>query len=46
MDSKLQLISKYGDGSDFYFIIKVKSQNPKKKTSTPSTQTPLGSTTD
>jgi PAS domain S-box-containing protein len=46
MDSKLQLISKYGDGSDFYFIIKVKKSNPKKKASTPSTQTPLGNTTD
>jgi hypothetical protein len=31
MDSKLQLISKYGDGSDFYFIIKVKSQILKKR---------------
>ena len=39
MDSKLQLISKYGDGSDFYFIIKVKKSNPKKKTSIPSSQT-------
>jgi hypothetical protein len=44
MDSKLQLISKYGDGSDFYFIIKVKSRILKKKASTPSTQTPLGTT--
>lgn len=46
MDSKLQLISKYGDGSDFYFIIKVKKSNHKKKASTPSTQTLLGSTMD
>jgi hypothetical protein len=46
MDSKLQLISKYGDGSDFYFIIKVKSRILKKKASTPSTQTLLGNTTD
>ena len=46
MDSKLQLISKYGDGSDFYFIIKVKKSNPKKKISTPSTQTLVGSAMD
>lgn len=46
MDSKLQLISKYGDGSDFYFIIKVKKSNPKKKISIPSTQTPQANTTD
>jgi hypothetical protein len=45
MDSKLQLISKYGDGSDFYFIIKLK-RILKKKASTPSTQTLLGNTTD
>ena len=30
MNSKLQLISKYGDGSDFFFIIKVKKSNRKK----------------
>ena len=30
MDSKLQLISKYGDGSDFFFIINVKKSNHKK----------------
>ena len=46
MDSKLQLISKYGDGSDFYFIIKVKKSNPKKKISIPSTQTPQVNTTN
>ena len=27
MDSKLELISKYGDGSDFYFIVKFKKTN-------------------
>jgi CheY-like chemotaxis protein len=30
MDSKLQLISKYGDGSDFFFVIKFKKANHKK----------------
>nr|WP_314896113.1 PAS domain S-box protein [uncultured Flavobacterium sp.] len=30
MDSKLQLISKYGDGSDFFFDIKFKKTNHKK----------------
>lgn len=30
MDSKLQLISKYGDGSNFFFVIKVKKANHKK----------------
>ncbi len=46
MDSKLELISKYGDGSDFYFIIKVKKSNPKKKTSIPSSQTSQVNTMD
>ncbi|MFV8342688.1 PAS domain S-box protein [Flavobacterium sp. XS2P39] len=27
MDSKLELISKYGDGSDFFFVIKFKKSN-------------------
>ncbi|SFF11570.1 PAS domain S-box protein [Flavobacterium xueshanense] len=27
MDSKVELISKYGDGSDFYFIVKFKKTN-------------------
>jgi PAS domain S-box-containing protein len=31
MDSKLQLISKYGDGSDFFFEIKCKKFNRSKK---------------
>ncbi|MFV8372301.1 PAS domain S-box protein [Flavobacterium sp. LB2P74] len=30
MESKLQLISKYGDGSDFFFVIKFKKANHKK----------------
>ena len=30
MDSKLQLISKYGDGSDFFFEIKFKKSKRKK----------------
>ncbi|MFH6971577.1 PAS domain S-box protein [Flavobacterium petrolei] len=30
MDSKLQLISKHGDGSDFYFVVKFKKTNHKK----------------
>ncbi|OAB27344.1 hypothetical protein FBFR_11520 [Flavobacterium fryxellicola] len=30
MDSKLQLISKYGDGSDFFFVIKFKKAKHKK----------------
>ncbi|MDI6032929.1 PAS domain S-box protein [Flavobacterium sp. LB2P84] len=30
MDSKLQLISKYGDGSDFFFIIRFKKSKHKK----------------
>jgi PAS domain S-box-containing protein len=30
MDSKLQLISKYGDGSDFFFVIKFKKSIHKK----------------
>ncbi|HLF51917.1 PAS domain-containing protein [Flavobacterium sp.] len=30
MDSKLQLISKYGEGSDFFFVIKFKKVNHKK----------------
>ena len=30
MDSKLELISKYGDGSDFYFTIKLKKVKNKK----------------
>ena len=30
MDSKLQLISKYGDGSDFFFVVKFKKANHKK----------------
>lgn len=30
MDSKLQLISKYGEGSDFFFVIKFKKANHKK----------------
>jgi len=33
MDSKLQLISKYGDGSDFFFEIKFKKQKNKKSKS-------------
>ncbi|TDE00954.1 PAS domain S-box protein [Flavobacterium sandaracinum] len=32
MDSRLQLISKYGDGSDFFFVIKFKKANHKKNT--------------
>ena len=32
MDSKLQLISKYGDGSDFFFVIKVKKSKHNKMT--------------
>ena len=31
MDSKLELISKYGDGSDFYFTIKFKKVKNKKE---------------
>ncbi|MFV5700906.1 PAS domain S-box protein [Flavobacterium sp. XS2P12] len=31
MDSKLQLISKYGDGSDFFFVIKFRKSNHKKE---------------
>ncbi|RKS13863.1 PAS domain S-box protein [Flavobacterium sp. 120] len=34
MDSKLQLISKYGDGSDFFFVIKFKKANHKKNADT------------
>ncbi|MDI5894952.1 PAS domain S-box protein [Flavobacterium algoritolerans] len=30
MDSKLHLISKYGDGSDFFFVVKFKKANHKK----------------
>ena len=30
MDSKLQLISKYGDGSDFFFVVKFKKTTHKK----------------
>ncbi|MGZ9735960.1 PAS domain S-box protein [Flavobacterium sp. GNP002] len=30
MDSKVQLISKFGDGSDFFFVIKFKKANHKK----------------
>ena len=32
MDSKLQLISKYGDGSDFFFEIKFRKAKAKKQT--------------
>ena len=32
MDSKLQLISKYGDGSDFFFVITFKKAKHKKNT--------------
>lgn len=32
MDSKVQLISKYGDGSDFFFEIKLQKSKSKKKT--------------
>lgn len=32
MDSKVQLISKYGDGSDFFFEIKLEKSKSKKKT--------------
>ncbi|MBP6180730.1 PAS domain S-box protein [Flavobacterium sp.] len=31
MDSKLQLISKYGDGSDFFFVVKLKKAIHKKE---------------
>ena len=39
MDSKLQLISKYGEGSDFFFVIKFKKINHKKNTDTVLTNT-------
>lgn len=32
MDSKLELKSKFGEGSDFFFTIKLKKTNPKKNT--------------